>query len=80
MKKVLKLVGGLFKGIGKGGVKVLPFSGIVTAYKEVRESKWEFEKVVKLASYVLVGLGLWALIIGKLTIDDLIAFIKALNI
>ena len=78
--KILKLAGKLFKGIGKGIVKPLPFSSIVTAYKEVKQSKWEFEKVVTLASYILVGIGLYAVISGKITIEDLILFVKSLGL
>ena len=76
MKKVFKVL----KSVLGGVTKPLPLVGIVKAYKEVRESKWEFEKVIKLASYVLVGIGLWAVILGKITIDDLILFVKSLGL
>ena len=76
MKKVFSLI----TGLGKGLVKPLPLSGILTTIKEVKESKWEFEKVIKLASYVLVGIALWGFILGKVTIEDLLAFIKAIGV
>jgi len=76
MKKLFSLI----TGLGKGLVKPLPLSGILTTIKEVKESKWEFEKVIKLASYVLVGIALWGFILGKVTIEDLLAFIKAIGV
>jgi len=76
MKKVFSLL----TGLGKGLVKPLPLSGILTTIKEVKESKWEFEKVIKLAGYVLVGIALWGFILGKVTIEDLLAFIKAIGV
>ena len=76
MKKVFSLI----TGLGKGLVKPLPLSGILTTIKEVKESKWEFEKVIKLAGYVLVGIALWGFILGKVTIEDLLAFIKAIGV
>ena len=76
MKKVFSLI----TGLGKGLVKPLPLSGILTTIKEVKESKWEFEKVIKLAGYVLVGIALWGFILGKIIIEDLLAFIKAIGV
>ena len=76
MKKVFSLL----TGLGKGLVKPLPLSGILTTIKEVKESKWEFEKVIKLAGYVLVGIALWGFILGKITVEDLLAFIKAIGV
>ena len=77
MKKILLAIVG---GIGKGILKPLPLSGIVTSIKEVKQSKFEMEKVLKLAVYILVGIGLWGLILGKLTLADLLQIIKALGI
>ncbi|HJY63373.1 MAG TPA: hypothetical protein VJ455_04390 [Ignavibacteria bacterium] len=77
MKKILLSIIG---GIGKGILKPLPLSGIVTSIKEVKQSKFEMEKVLKLAVYILVGIGLWGLILGKLTLADLLQIIKALGI
>ena len=76
MKKVFSLL----TGLGKGLVKPLPLSSILTTIKEVKESKWEFEKVIKLAGYVLVGIALWGFILGKITVEDLLAFIKAIGV
>ena len=76
MKKVFSLL----TGLGKGLVKPLPLSGILTTIKEVKESKWEFEKVIKLAGYVLVGIALWGFILGKITVEDLLAFIKSIGV
>ena len=77
MKKLLFKIAG---GIGKGILKPLPLSGIVTSIKEVKEAKFELEKVLKLAVYILVGIGLWGLILGKITIADLLQVIKALGL
>ena len=77
MKKLILKIGA---GIGKGIVKPLPLSGIVSAVKEAKEAKWEMEKVLKLAVYVLSGIALWALILGKITIDDLLLIFKALGL
>jgi len=76
MKKLFSLI----TELGKGSVKPLPLSGILTTIKEVKESKWEFEKVIKLAGYVLVGIALWGFILGKITVEDLLAFIKAIGV
>lgn len=65
-------------GIGKGIVRPLPLSGILTTIKEVKESKWETEKVLKLAVYILIGISLWAMILGKITVDELLEIIKNL--
>lgn len=77
MKKLILTIAG---GIGKGILKPLPLSGIVTAVKEVKESKFEMQKVLKLGVYVLVGIGLWGLILGKITINDLMQIITALGV
>lgn len=76
----MKRIFSLLKVIGNGAVKPLPLSGIITAVKEVRESKFELEKVLKLAVYLLVGIALWGFITGKITIDDLIQIINALGL
>lgn len=76
MKKIFSIIG----TIGGGLIKPLPLSGIVTSIKEVKQSKFEMEKVLKLAIYILVGIGLWGLILGKITLEDLLQIIKALGI
>jgi len=76
MKKLI----GLVSGLGKGLVRPLPLSGVLTTIKEVKESKFALEKVLKLAAYVLVGIALWALILGKITINDVVGLINALGL
>lgn len=77
MKKLLLKIGA---GVGKGIVKPFPLSGVVTAVKEAKESKWEMEKVLKLAVYVLSGIALWGFMLGKIKIDDLLLILKALGV
>ena len=80
MKKILSVVAKVATAFGKGAIKPLPLSGIITAIKEVKESKFELEKVLKLAAYLLVGIALWGFISGKITIDDLVTFISAIGL
>ena len=77
MKKLLLKIG---VGVGKGLIKPLPLSSVVTAVKEAKESKWEMQTTLKLAVYILSGISLWALILGKITVADLLLILKALGI
>jgi hypothetical protein len=74
MKKLI----GLVTSLGKGAIKPLPLSGIIPAVKDVWKNKTNVSAWVKLASYILVGVALWGLITGKLTTDDLLAFVNAI--
>ena len=76
MKKIISII----CTIGGGLIKPLPLSGIVTSIKEVKQSKFEMEKVLKLAVYILVGIGLWGMILGKITLVDLLQVMTALGL
>ena len=49
-------------GLLKGLVKPLPLSKIIDEIKEVRASKWEAEKVVKIGAYVVAGVVIYGII------------------
>lgn len=72
MKKLIAKIG---LGIGKGLIKPLPGSSIVTAIKEAKEKKWELETVIKLATYLIMIIALWGVLLGKLTVADFIAIL-----
>ena len=77
MKKLLFKIAG---GIGKGILKPLPGSGIITAIKEAKEKKWELETVIKLATYIIGIIGLWGVLLGKLTVDDFLRILTAFGL
>ncbi len=88
MKKLLIKLG---IGLGKTGIKIakegfevgkditkpLPLSKVVEAVKDVRLAKFELRKVKSLLLYILSGVVLWALILGKITVNDLLVILKA---
>ena len=49
-------------GLLKGLVKPLPLSAIAKEVKEIRASKWEAEKVIKIGAYILAGLVIYGVI------------------
>lgn len=72
-------------GIGKkitntGLLKPLPLSGLAKEYRQLRESKFEFKKLIRFAAYLLGGIVLWGLITGKISFDDAIVLLKLLGI
>ena len=75
-----KIIAKIVIGVGKGIVKPLPGSGIITAIKEAKEKKWELETVIKLATYLIGIIGLWGVLLGKITVDDLIRILTAFGI
>ena len=50
-------------------LKPLPLSGIVKEVKELKQSKFEKEKVLKVIFYLIGGSIVWAVILGKIDID-----------
>jgi hypothetical protein len=56
-------------GLIGAGLKPLPLSGIVKEVKELKQSKFETEKVLKLAMYLIGGSIVWAVIIGKIDME-----------
>tara|TARA_Y100000310_G_scaffold89874_1_gene86977 strand:- start:49 stop:267 length:219 start_codon:yes stop_codon:yes gene_type:complete len=49
-------------------LKPLPLSGIVKEVKELKQSKFEKEKVLKIAFYLIGGIIVWGVILGKIDI------------
>ena len=49
-------------------LKPLPLSGIVKEVKELKQSKFDKEKTLKLAFYLIGGIIVWGVIFGKIDI------------
>jgi len=50
-------------------LKPLPLSGIVKEVKELKQSKFEKEKVLKVIFYLIGGSIVWGVILGKIDIE-----------
>ena len=66
----MKLPLGLIKSVLGSTLKPLPLSGIVKEVKELKQSKFEKEKVLKLAFYVIGGCVVWGVLLGKIDISE----------
>ena len=66
----------ILKSVGNGVIKPLPLSGIVKHVTEMRETKIDAAKVVKLAAYIISGVIIWGVILGKITADDALKLIQ----
>lgn len=66
----MKLPLGLLKAVIGSTLKPLPLSGIVKEIKELRQSKFEKEKVLKLAFYIIGGCIVWGVLLGKIDISQ----------
>jgi len=62
----MKLPIALIKSVIGSGLKPLPLSGIVKEVKELKQSKFNLEKTLKLAFYIIGGSVVWAVIFGKI--------------
>jgi hypothetical protein len=51
------------------GLKPLPLSGIVKEVKELKQSKFEKEKVLKIAFYLVGGSIVWGVLLGKIDME-----------
>ena len=60
---------GIVKTLISSGLKPLPLSGIVKEVKELKQSKFNMEKTLKLAFYLIGGIIVWAVILGKIDIE-----------
>ena len=60
---------GIIKTLIGSTLKPLPLSGIVKEVKELKQSKFEKEKVLKVIFYLIGGSIVWAVILGKIDID-----------
>ena len=49
-------------------LKPLPLSGIVKEVKELKQSKFDKEKILKIAFYLIGGSIVWGVILGKIDI------------
>jgi|TARA_Y100000310_G_scaffold231605_1_gene234198 hypothetical protein len=65
----MKLPIALIKSVIGSGLKPLPLSGIVKEVKELKQSKFDKEKVLKLAFYVIGGCVVWGVLLGKIDIE-----------
>jgi len=59
----------IIKGLIGSAIKPLPLSGIVKEVKELKQSKFEKEKVIKIAMYLIGGSVVWAVIFGKIDME-----------
>ena len=62
----MKLPIALIKSVIGSTLKPLPLSGIVKEVKELKQSKFDKEKVLKLAFYVIGGSIVWGVLLGKI--------------
>jgi len=69
----------LIKSVIVSGLKPLPLSGIVKEVKELKQSKFDKEKVLKLASYLIGGSVVWAVILGKIDIETAKSLLELLG-
>ena len=60
---------GIIKTLIGSTLKPLPLSGIVKEVKELKQSKFEKEKVLKVIFYLIGGSIVWGVILGKIDID-----------
>jgi len=60
---------GIIKLLIGSALKPLPLSGIVKEIKELKQSKFEKEKVIKVAMYLIGGSIVWAVIFGKIDMN-----------
>ena len=58
----------IIKTLIESTLKPLPLSGIVKEVKELKQSKFEKEKVLKIAFYLIGGSIVWGVILGKIDI------------
>jgi len=65
----MKIPINLIKSVIVSGLKPLPLSGIVKEVKELKQSKFDKEKVLKLAFYLIGGSVVWAVILGKIDME-----------
>ena len=65
----MKLPIGLIKAVIGSGLKPLPLSGIVKEVKELKQSKFDKEKILKLAFYVIGGCIVWGVLLGKIDLE-----------
>lgn len=66
----MKLPIGLIKTVIGSTLKPIPLSGIVKELKELRQSKFEKEKVLKVAFYIIGGCIVWGVLLGKIDISQ----------
>ena len=59
----------IIKTLIGSGLKPLPLSGIVKEVKELKQSKFEKEKILKVVFYLIGGSIVWGVILGKIDID-----------
>jgi len=59
---------GIIKSLIGSVLKPLPLSGIVKEVKELKQSKFDMEKTLKLAFYLIGGIIIWGVIFGKIDI------------
>lgn len=59
---------GIIKTLIGSVLKPLPLSGIIKEVKELKQSKFNMEKTLKLAFYLIGGIIVWGVIFGKIDI------------
>lgn len=59
---------GIIKSLIGSVLKPLPLSGIIKEVKELKQSKFNMEKTLKLAFYLIGGIIVWGVIFGKIDI------------
>tara|TARA_Y100000310_G_C20663259_1_gene805987 strand:- start:1995 stop:2225 length:231 start_codon:yes stop_codon:yes gene_type:complete len=65
----MKLSIGLIKTVIGSTLKPLPLSGIVKEVKELKQSKFDMEKTIKVAFYIVGGCVVWGVLLGKIDME-----------
>ena len=81
MNAVLKVIGGFVKKTTNTGlVKPLPLTGLAKEFKELKESKFEMQKVVRFGAYILGGAVIYGVIWRGLPVAEALELLKALGL
>ena len=59
----------IIKSIIGSTLKPIPLSGIVKEVKELKQSKFDMEKTIKVAFYVIGGCVVWGVLLGKIDME-----------
>lgn len=65
----MKLPIALIKSVIGSTLKPIPLSGLLKEVKELKQSKFDKEKILKLAFYLIGGCIVWGVLLGKIDLE-----------
>lgn len=65
----MKLPIALLKSVIGSTLKPIPLSGLLKEVKELKQSKFDKEKILKLAFYLIGGCIVWGVLLGKIDLE-----------